>query len=106
MSDQPPGVSPLHVIAYLRWRTKAEAMTNDELARTLLKATSPIGRIGELCEIAAERLSPGIVRRMADEDPTICPVCYGKIADDDTIEVPPGGKAHHRTCYDNIRKKT
>ena len=58
----------LLVVAYIKWRTDMEALDNDGLARAILEKSPPFGKLGELCEIAAERLSPGIVERMYAEE--------------------------------------
>lgn len=67
MAQTMPLGDEIKVIDYIQWRSKMEAQSNEDLARALLKAAPCFGNLSDLCEIAAERLAPGIIERMADE---------------------------------------
>lgn len=49
------------------WRDKMTDASNEDLARALLTKGPHFGPLSDLIEIAAERLSPGIIDTMADE---------------------------------------
>lgn len=61
-------MNELNIIHYIRRRQELENLSNEDLARALLKEAPVFGLLGELAEIAAERLSPGIVERMAEAE--------------------------------------
>lgn len=62
-------MNELNIVHYIQRRQELENLSNEDLARTLLKEAPIFGLLGELAEIAAERLSPGIVERMAEAEP-------------------------------------
>lgn len=59
-----------NLIEWIRWRSAMEALSNGDLCRELLKTAPLMGRLSDLCEIVAERLSPGIIEKMDDKEPT------------------------------------
>lgn len=61
-------MNELDIVHYIQHRQELEDLSNEDLARTLLREAPVFGLLGELAEIAAERLSPGIVERMAEAE--------------------------------------
>lgn len=59
-----------NLIEWIKWHNAMEALDNEGLCRELLKAAPLMGRLSDLCEIAVERLSPGIINKMDDKEPT------------------------------------
>ncbi len=57
----------LPVAEYVLWHTNAQALSNRGLAKARLREAPRMGKLADLCEIAAERLSPGVVEAMATE---------------------------------------
>lgn len=53
-------------LVYLKEHNRITSLSNEDLAMELLHAAPVFGRLGELAEAAAERLSPGIVERLGD----------------------------------------
>jgi len=47
------------------WRTGLEKLDDEELARELLRSVDPLSRAGNVAEVVAERLSEGVIERMA-----------------------------------------
>ncbi len=58
----------MSVLDYLAYRQSVERMTNDELARALLAKGPVFGALADVIEVAAERLSPGIIERLGSGD--------------------------------------
>lgn len=61
-----PRVSAKQVIDYVTWRLNLEALSNEQLAMVLLAEAPVMSRLGNIVEIVAERLSPGVIERMAN----------------------------------------
>ena len=64
----PKGPTAQEVLAYFNWRQGLEKLSDDELAMELLRHVEPFGKAGNIAEIVAERLSPGVIERMAGEE--------------------------------------
>ena len=57
-----------NVLAYLRIHQRLDGLSNDDLCREILKVAPVFGMLGELIDIAVERLSPGIIVKLAKEE--------------------------------------
>ena len=57
-----------NVLVYLHWHSRMEALDSRALANELLNVAPVIGALGELCDLVAERLAPGIIEDRAKRE--------------------------------------
>ena len=55
------------MIPYIEWHLKMDKLSNEELVRVFLRESPMFGEFGELCDLVAERLCPGIMDKLGDE---------------------------------------
>lgn len=66
--------SIVDIVEMIQWRQQMEALDNKALAHALLSEAPLNGKLGALCDIVAERLSPGIIERLgsaAEDHPAL-----------------------------------
>jgi hypothetical protein len=57
-----------NLLAYLREHTRMSELSNEELCREFLAVAPVFGRLGELGDLLVERLCPGIISKMDEEE--------------------------------------
>lgn len=56
------------MLLYLAWHQSLEKLTDEELMTKILAAAPIMGELGEMIEVLAERLYPGILQRIVDKE--------------------------------------
>jgi hypothetical protein len=68
MSDDPlTHEDALKVMAYMKEHDRLSRLSNDDLAHVFLENAPLFTVFADICELVAERLSPGIIIRMSEE---------------------------------------
>ncbi|MEY2801779.1 MAG: hypothetical protein RL513_1364 [Pseudomonadota bacterium] len=58
----------MQLVAWIKWRQDMEASDNETVARAMLRLGPTFGKLSDVIEVAAERLAPGVIARMADAE--------------------------------------
>ena len=70
-NDTQAGAKPsdeiLVMLDYIDWHQRMDKLSNEDLCRELLRTAPVWGRFGELSDLVIERLCPGLMDKIADE---------------------------------------
>jgi hypothetical protein len=66
MRDKP--INYEQMAAYLTWHQEMSAKSNEDLCRELLKSSPVLTKLDDLVSLVVERLVPGLIDKMGDEE--------------------------------------